>query len=307
MSKKITSKYRRKHINLVPIVGMILGLAGLILSFGGHWQEHNRFNWPQLINDFYANAGTELISIAITVVVIDTLYRWRERRQYKAQLIRELQTRDNGIAHRAMRELMTNGWHADGSLHDQFLNYANLEQVYMVRADFTDSRLHLANFTRAWMRDVNLTGTNLTGANFTNAHHFKPRQLMMAHKLVGSTMPDGERYDGRFNLAGDFELAVQDGHDLSDPESMAKFYRVPLQLYLHWQANPMADLDSDWENLAASETGERVRPYYHRESDSESVPNALESDYRLLMAGAAISLMGGLLTFLLGWFIKGKR
>jgi hypothetical protein len=38
--KRTRKKRRRRHINLVPIVGVILVRAGLILAFGGHWQQY---------------------------------------------------------------------------------------------------------------------------------------------------------------------------------------------------------------------------------------------------------------------------
>ncbi|MCA9994494.1 MAG: pentapeptide repeat-containing protein [Anaerolineales bacterium] len=304
--KQTRKKRRRRHINLVPIVGVILGLAGFILAFGGHWQQYGRFDLQQFKLDFYANAGSELIGIAITVVLIDTLYQRREQRQYKAQLIRDLQTRDNGVAHRTMRELREHGWHADGSLRDHFLNYANLESVYLVRTDFTDCRLHRANFTGAWLRGVNLTGANLTGANFAAVHQLKPRQLLSAYKLAGSTMPDGQRYDGRFNLAGDFELAVRDAYDLNDPESMARFYRVPLATYLYWQQNPMLEIDSYWEDLIEQKTGERKRPYHAEDMpELEAVEQTAEA--WLFIAGSVLTLLSGTVGFLLSWFIQGKQ
>ena len=146
---KRTRRKHRRHINLLPIVGIILGVAGLILSLGGHWQEYGRFDLQHLKRDFYANAGTELISIAITVVVIDTLYRFRERRQYKAQLIRQLGSGDRSTALQAVPELKVEDWFYDGALHGARLWHADLSL----------GQMHYANLEGADLRAANLRGT----------------------------------------------------------------------------------------------------------------------------------------------------
>lgn len=48
-------------------------------------------------------------------------------------------------------------------------------------------------------------------------------------------MPDGTRYDGRYRLAGDLEVAKVDKHDIDDPAAMAQFYKVSLEDYLQGQ------------------------------------------------------------------------
>ena len=42
--------------------------------------------------------------------------------------------------------------------------------------------------------------------------------------LFGATMPDGNRYDGRFNLNGDIELARKEDIDPDNAEAMARWY-----------------------------------------------------------------------------------
>ena len=48
-------------------------------------------------------------------------------------------------------------------------------------------------------------------------------------------MPDGNLYDGRFNLDGDFFLADRDRVNINDPDQMAGFYNVSLEVYLSGQ------------------------------------------------------------------------
>lgn len=41
------------------------------------------------------------------------------------------------------------------------------------------------------------------GCNFKHARNLSNEQLRKADTLRGSILPDGSRYDGRFNLPGD--------------------------------------------------------------------------------------------------------
>ncbi|MBN1666136.1 MAG: hypothetical protein JW862_03585 [Anaerolineales bacterium] len=55
--------------------------------------------------------------------------------------------------------------------------------------------------------------------------------------LQGATIPDGSRYDGRFNLAGDLANARSANLDPNNPVKTADFYGVALSEYL---------VDQDW-------------------------------------------------------------
>ena len=306
----IQFKQRFASLHLTRTLGLVLFIFAAVIGLLGFLNQHTVFVADPLIEDFYANISAELASIAFTILIIDYLNERREKSNLKERLIREMQTRDNGAANRAVRELMAHGWHKDGSLHGQFLNYANLENVYLRDTDFKEARLHRASFRNAWMRGVNLTGANLTASDFTNVHRFTPRQLMAANKLVGSKMPDGNRYDGRFNRPGDFKLALQNGHDVNDPSSMARFYRVPMDVYQYWQDNPMTKLDMDWEKIVEKELGEVKRPYYpdstpskSKEDSSQNIPR---SETHLMIWGAVIALVSSFLTILLTNLQKTK-
>ena len=48
-------------------------------------------------------------------------------------------------------------------------------------------------------------------------------------------MPDGKKYDGRYNLAGDFAYAKRSEVDMGSPEDMALWYGVSLETYLQGQ------------------------------------------------------------------------
>jgi hypothetical protein len=66
-------------------------------------------------------------------------------------------------------------------------------------------------------------GTDLSGAIITD------KQLATVRSLKGATMPDGSRYDGRFNLPGDILSAQKQGVDPDDPEAMERWYAGKLE------------------------------------------------------------------------------
>ena len=49
-------------------------------------------------------------------------------------------------------------------------------------------------------------------------------RFAVAFRLKGATMPDGNLYDGRYELEGDVALAKQDGLDPDDADAMKRWY-----------------------------------------------------------------------------------
>jgi hypothetical protein len=147
-------------------LGLFLLLLGILAGFLHLYPETRIF--ADVIKDYYANVSTELISIAITVLLIDALYEYRQNLQLKEQLIREMRSPDNGIALRAVEELRAYKWLFDGSLKGASLKRANLAGCNMKGAvldgaDFTEANLTNASFRYASMESVVLSGANLEG------------------------------------------------------------------------------------------------------------------------------------------------
>lgn len=81
------------------------------------------------------------------------------------------------------------------------------------------------NFRGAEFLGADLSGAHLVHCDFTDADHLKELQLRQANMLRGTILPNGELYDGRWNLAGDIHNAEQAGYDLSKTEDRALFYK----------------------------------------------------------------------------------
>jgi hypothetical protein len=95
-----------------------------------------------IIGDFYANVSVDCVSVAFALLVIDRLNEQRAEEQEKAkdqqvkaeaeaqleaQLIREMGSRDNGIALRAVEELSAHAWFLDDMMKGAYLPLANLQ------------------------------------------------------------------------------------------------------------------------------------------------------------------------------------
>lgn len=185
-----------------------------------------------IITDFYANVSSELISIAITILIVDYLYRLRDERREDQDLILQAGSPDNAFAIEAIRQIRAKGKlvGTQGLLSGAYLEWANWEGAVLEGANLKNAKLegvnlkdaamegvnltdadlgganlkradlYEANLTNAFLADANLEDTNLEGANLKNAflagaENWTEEQLLSAMSLEGATMPDGIWYE----------------------------------------------------------------------------------------------------------------
>lgn len=177
------------------------------------------------INDFLLSMVPEAVGITFTVVIIDRLDRNREYRLIKEQLIRKMQSRDNATALQAVEELRVLQDLMNGALRGQNLRGAALRDCNLYQADLRDVDLINADLYNADLYDARLQGAQVAD-----------EQLISTKTMRWVMMPDGARYDGRFNLYHDFDVMARKGFNRNDAESCAKYYDVPLEKYLAGQA-----------------------------------------------------------------------
>jgi uncharacterized protein YjbI with pentapeptide repeats len=155
---------------------------------------------------------------------------------------------------------------------------ANLTGATLHRADLSSANLFRARLAEADLREAFLFQVDLRGADFTDADLAGARistarldgsnvaltQLVHAGMLCGTSMPDGRRYDGRFNLPGDLQFArfLDMEMDLTDPLKMAEFYDVPPSDYLRGQ---------DWAQTFLRQLREPVSAHIRSGSQASSV------------------------------------
>jgi len=173
-----------------------------------------------------------------------------------AHLILKLHSFDNRIVAKAVKALRKRGLLTDGTLQWLELRFAHFGGLDLFAADlswadFCMADLHDANLScahlvhtdlhQANLREVNLYKTDLRGAILTNAilqgaQNWTYEQLIQLSKLRNAMMPDGSRYDGRFNLAGDLMHVPSLGISLKNHDYLADYYGVSLEDYLAGQA-----------------------------------------------------------------------
>jgi hypothetical protein len=212
---------------LYLIVGAVLGFAAYPL-----------FNIAQTdFAGFLESLAPEALGITFTILIIDRLDSVRENRLIREQLVRKMQSRDNKTALQAVEELRVLKYLMDGTLQGEDMRGAALENANLYQAD-----LRRADLTNANLRNADLYGANLEEATVTT------EQLALTSTMRWATMPDGSRYDGRFNLYHDFEVMPRKGFDASDAQQVANYYDVPLEIYLAgqtWAGEHLAALQKD--------------------------------------------------------------
>jgi uncharacterized protein YjbI with pentapeptide repeats len=142
------------QINLSFTVGraaaLFLILGVVIVGFGYGFTQEGAFDVRNFVHEIYSNLGIELVSIGLTVIVIEGLNRRAAIQERKEELILQMGSPENPFAVEAVRILRQKGWLKDGSLDGADLYKANLQE---------------ADLTNANLQEVNLEFANLQGAN----------------------------------------------------------------------------------------------------------------------------------------------
>jgi uncharacterized protein YjbI with pentapeptide repeats len=189
------------------------------------------------------------------------------------QLIRKLRNSNPSVVQCAVEELRRRGHLEDGTLRWVYLRYVNLQGldlsdanlqntdlnmaklqgVDLSGANLVETRLNKANLRFSLMAGANLKGAFLNQANLQGILDLTEEQLSQAYKLRGTTMPDGSRYDGRFNLEGDLADARFLHVDINDPAAMADFYGIAVKEYENGQAWVKVHLPLLWKEFVEKE------------------------------------------------------
>ncbi|MGB8211961.1 MAG: pentapeptide repeat-containing protein [Anaerolineales bacterium] len=175
----------------------------------------------------------------------------------KTELINKIWGLENKYSLQAIEELRVRGWLSDGSLRGVALCQAQLQDANLMEADLCNADFHQATLDYADLRKARLNGAKFNRASLQNvnfdmadlnyvemykvnlrgARNLTEQQLSKTNQLLGSIMPDGKPYDGRYNLPGDLGRARWAKVDVNDPAAMANFYGVSLDVYLAGQKN----------------------------------------------------------------------
>lgn len=216
----------RENEWLYAIVGLMGGL--LLWPLLVYWLSADQ------IGEFFQNLVPEAVGITFTILILDRLDSLREERSVRDRLLRQLHSYYNPTALQAVEELRLLGYLDDGSLQGLNLRGADLRGANLYQADLRNADLRNTKLENADLYEANLEGAQISD-----------EQLAWTWTMRGTTMPDGKRYDGRYNLPHDRELCEKWNHSWNDPDSMAQYYGVSVDEYLQgqeWAAENLAQL-----------------------------------------------------------------
>ncbi len=151
-------------------VGVGIILTGFVILYLLDPHEGDEFSLRQLLSDLYANGGAELLSIAVTVLIIERLNRRRAEQERKEELILQMGSPDNAFAVEAVRILRQKGWLEDGSLTGENLSNARLEYAVLWQASLVSMNLWNANLLGANLWRANLQASILWQATLAAAN-----------------------------------------------------------------------------------------------------------------------------------------
>lgn len=233
------SKLRRTTL-LILIVSVLLLLLG-VFDFLGQ-------------GDLLLNLGTEALGVVLTVYIIDSVYKKINDEDHKGYLIRQLSNNNNATP--AFNEVRRKNWAYDGSLEQVSIENSNLEDagfalVKMSRARFEDVNLNNSffglgdytdcTFVNTTFEGADFSGASLKGVNFhncilLNAHfHNIDEQLIDALSLHGTIMPNGSKYDGRYQFPHDIKFFFLRNID-NIPSNCAQYYGISVNEYEEGQS-----------------------------------------------------------------------
>jgi hypothetical protein len=257
MVSRINQRWQRFVAKLtVRRLGAILLLSALPGMIWASAVEVGAFRPLDILITLYNNFSWEVAATAFAVLFIDQMYQIQETKQQKQGLIRQLTSSDPRQAFDALAQLRAQGWLQSGDLHGADLHHARLAKANLHGASLVGVNLHLADLAAADLEeadltDANLQWTNLRGvdlsqanltavqlegadlrsANLREVQGITDEMLTEVKYLLDARMPDGGKYDGRYNLIGDLQLAKAAGYATHDATAMARFYDVSRQTY----------------------------------------------------------------------------
>lgn len=211
--------WQGKWPSIIYILGIILVVIAILIYYLGYLLEFGvpLTDFYSVFKKVYANISLELVSISFTVLILDTLYRRRENKLLKEQLIRQLHSSDNNLVLQALRELRSLGWLEDGSLNGRWLNgvsfqRAPLENAELNRVKLEGSNLSRANLTRASLFQGVLTDINLRSAImvFTDLEKAILIRANLEKANLSGAILKGVNFDGATLREADLTNAIFD-------------------------------------------------------------------------------------------------
>jgi hypothetical protein len=159
--------------------GWYLLFVGFVLVVLGFLAGRGWFNGEDAGFGYRTNIYTEALSVLATVLIVDVLYRWRDKRRrmcdLREQLVRDAASVSNEIAKDGVHQLRRQNWLLDdrGLLQGANLKESNLSQAQLWKANLSGANLWGADLSDAKLWEANLSGAKLGTANLNKAELWK--------------------------------------------------------------------------------------------------------------------------------------
>lgn len=120
-------------------------------------------------NSFLGSLRTDAITLAVTVIVIEELGRYRADLEERERIVRQMASRGSDFALDALGQIVEKGWDKDGTLCERNFRDANLPGAKLKYAKLTRVDFGYANLINADLWETDLQGATLVGANLQGA------------------------------------------------------------------------------------------------------------------------------------------
>lgn len=166
---------RNRDLGNRGVVLILIGIAGLSAIFSALMRGGLDNNWWA---DVSQGLVTEMAGAIATFWLINLIFEGRRQREQKSEaiaerkaaLIRQMGSRINEEAIRAVEELRAQGWLEDGSLRGANLYGSNLQGADLHRANLQRVDLGRANLKNVGLSEANLQNASCSGAILTGAN-----------------------------------------------------------------------------------------------------------------------------------------
>ncbi len=188
------AEWYRKPGNSIQFYTWLLSIAGVAIT---------QFSSCSTLNSF----RKEAIAIAITVIVLEGLGRHRSNLEEKERIIRQMGSHSNDFALEAVRLIVGNGWHTDGSLRNRELPGANLEGAQLHNAQLQGTNLFRAILVGAELINANLAGAKLFKADLQETKLYKAN--LQGANLLQANLHSADLWDAKLHNADLWQSNLQ--------------------------------------------------------------------------------------------------
>jgi len=229
-------------MNSTQILGVLFFFVGVLVFLMSYFylDSTGSITFREIINDSYLDITTSLLTISLTILVIDHLNNKRAMAIEKRKLVQGLRSTSRGILESALEDLRVKNWLEDGSLSG-----INLNGVVLSDLDLRHANLDSANFMNGTLNNVNFEFAILANANLrwvsSNRCNFNRTSLL------GAKLSSGQFTLCSFSPASLSELSIAGAEFIETDFSNAEMCGITFEKKTH-----LLNCNFDHCNLIAS-------------------------------------------------------